>query len=261
MLRALWEHRAFIASLVRREFQLRSIRALWGSAWLVIQPASQILIYTLIFGRVLGARLPDARGELAYGVYICSGILTWGFFSELVGRSQTLFIEHAQLLKTLRFPRSALPVTLLLVTSINFAIVAAIFLIVLAFIGAWPGAVLFTALPLLLLQTALGLGIGVLTGTVNVFFRDVAHVMSVILQFWFWMTPIVYPVSIAPEGMRRIFEWNPMFPIIAGYQRIAIEHAAPAWANLAPVALFAALLLLVSLAVFRALSPDLVDEL
>ncbi len=261
MLRALWEHRAFIASLVRREFQLRSVRALWGSAWLVIEPTSQILIYTLIFGRVLGARLPDAPGELAYGVYICTGVLTWGFFAELVNRSQNLFIEHAALLKSLRFPRAALPTALLLITSINFAIVAAIFLVVLALIGEWPGMLLFAALPLLLLQTAIGLGIGILTGTVNVFFRDVAHVMNVILQFWFWLTPIVYPVSIAPEGLRRLFEWNPMFHIITGYQRITIEHVLPVWVNLVPVAAFAGALLLASFAVFRALSPDLVDEL
>jgi len=234
MLRALWEHRAFIASLVLREFQLRSARALWGSAWLVIQPASQILIYTLIFGRVLGARLPGGHGELAYGVYICSGILTWGFFSELVSRGQNLFIDHAQILKTLRFPRSALPTALLLITGVNFSIVGAIFLAVLAFIGEWPGGALFAALPLLLLQTAIGLGIGVLAGTLNVFFRDVAQAMNVVMQFWFWLTPIVYPVAIVPEGLRHFLEWNPMFHIIRGYQRIAIEHTTPAWGDLVP---------------------------
>ena len=87
-----------LASLVRREFQLRSIRALWGSAWLVLQPAAQILIYTLIFGRVLGAKLPGVSGQMTYGIYICAGVITWNYFSELVTRSQTLFLDHSDLI-------------------------------------------------------------------------------------------------------------------------------------------------------------------
>ena len=120
---------------------------------------------------------------------------------------------------------------------------------------------MFAALPLLLLQTAIGLGIGVLTGTVNVFFRDVGQAMNVVLQFWFWMTPIVYPVTIVPEGLRHLFEWNPMFHIISGYQRIAIEHSTPIWGDLVPAAVFAGASSFAGFAVFRVLSPDLVDEL
>jgi len=261
MLRALFENRAFIASLVRREFQLRSARALWGSAWLVLEPATQIVIYTLIFGRLLGARLPGVQNDMAYGFYVCAGLITWSYFAELVTRSQTLFLDHADLLKTVRFPRSTLPVALLLAASANFLILAGIFAAVLLVSGNWPGALLLAALPLLALQSAIGLGLGLLTGTLNVFFRDVGKVVGVGMQFWFWLTPIVYPVSILPEGVRHALAHNPMLPIIGGYQRIVLEGLAPEWGALwVPLALAVSLIAL-AWGVFRRLSPDLVDEL
>jgi lipopolysaccharide transport system permease protein len=261
MLRAIWQSREFIASLVRRELQVRSARALWGSMWLVLEPAAQIFVYTLIFGRVLGARMPGVENELAYGIFICAGIITWNFFAELVNRSQTVFLEHAGLLKTMSFPRSALIVALVANASINFAIVAAIFMVALGLAGAWPGWALLGALPLLGIQACFGVGIGVLTGTVNVFFRDVARSVGVAMQFGFWLTPIVYPISIVPEGFRRAYDWNPMVPIVEGYQRIVIAHAMPEWESLGWPLLLSMVVLVLGWGVFRKLGPDLVDEL
>jgi len=261
MLRALLQHRAFIASLVRREFQLRSSRALWGNAWLVLEPATQIVIYTLIFGRLLGARLPGVQNDLAYGLYLCAGLITWSYFAELVTRSQTLFLDHADLLKTVSFPRSSLPVALLVAATVNFLILAGLFALVLLATGNWPGAVVLAALPLLALQSAMGLGLGLLTGTLNVFFRDVGKAVGVGMQFWFWLTPIVYPVAILPEGVRRALDHNPMLPIISGYHGIVLEGRAPDWPALGwPLAL-AALVMAAAWATFRRLSSDLLDEL
>lgn len=261
MLRALWEYRPLVASLLQRDFQVRSVRALWGSAWLVIQPAAQIFIYTVIFSEVLRARLPGVGDRLGYGLYVCAGLVTWNYFSEILLRSQTLFLEHADLLKTIRFPRATLPVALLLGATLNFAIVSGLFLVVLVAAGRWPGAVLLGAVPLVAAQGLLAMALGVLTGTVNVFYRDVGHAMSVVLQFWFWFTPIVYPIDVVPEPFRAWLAWNPLFPITSGYQRIVLEHAAPDWGALLVV--FAATLALsgAAWAVFRSLSPDLVDEL
>jgi lipopolysaccharide transport system permease protein len=250
-----------IAGLVRRDLQLRSIRAVWGSAWLVIQPAMQIVIYTVIFAEVPRAKLPGVDDRLGYSLFLCAGLIHWNYFSELVSRSQTLFLEHADLVKTLRVPRSTLPVALLLSATVNYLIIAALFLLTLLLTDRWPGWVLLTAIPLIAVQAVLGLGIGVLSGTLNVFFRDVSQAMHVILQFWFWLTPIVYPISILPERIRDLLVWNPFFPIAVGYQQIVLERAAPAWTSLLPVALGAVLLAGISWAVFRALSRDLVDEL
>jgi len=261
LVRDLWQHRGFIASLVRREFQLRSARAVWGSAWLVIQPALQIVIYTVIFAEVLRAKLPGVSDRLAYGLFLCAGVITWGYFAELVSRSQTLFLDHAEILKTIRFPRSTLPVALWISATLNFAIIASLFLVALLLLGRWPGWPLLGALPLLACQALLGLGVGVLTGTLNVFYRDVGHAVNIILQFWFWLTPIVYPLEVVPAQLRGGFAWNPMLHLVSGYQGIVLGHAQPDWRAVTAVAVGAAFLGFAAWQVFRGLSPDLVDEL
>jgi len=262
MLRDLWQHRGLISSLVRREFQVRSVRAAWGNAWLVIHPAIQILIYTVIFAEVLRAKLPGMMNDrLAYGLYLCVGVITWGYFADLVSRSQTLFQDHADLLKTIRFPRFALPISMWIAATLNFIIVASLFLVVLAVLGRWPGWSLLAALPILVSQSLLGLGLGMLTGTLNAFYRDVGQAMAVILQFWFWLTPIVYPLAIVPEALRGAFQLNPMLPLLTGYQDIVLLRETPDWASVAPVAIASLALCLWAWIVFRSLSPDMVDEL
>lgn len=261
MVRSLWAYRGLVASLVRRDFQLRSVRAAWGSLWLVIQPAIQILIYSVVFAEVLRAKLPGSNDRLAYGLYVCSGLITWNYFAEIVVRSQTLFLDHAHLLKTIRFPRSTLPIALFASATLNFAAVAGVLLLALLLLGRWPGSLLVSAVPLLGLQGLLGLGLGVLAGTLNVFFRDVGHAMGIVLQFWFWLTPIVYPLEVVPAPLRGLLWWNPMLHLVSGCQAIVVDQRAPEWSGVAWVAALCVAVGLVAWRVFRKLSPDLVDEL
>ena len=261
LLRDLWRHRLLVAGLVRRDFQVRSVRAVWGNLWLVIQPAIQILIYTVIFAEVLRARLPGSNDQMGYALYVCVGLITWNYFSDIVMRSQTLFAQHADLLKTIRFPRSALPVALVISASIQFAIVCGLFSLMLIVVGRWPGIILVEALPLLVCQVLLAVGLGLLTGTINVFFRDVGEAVAVFLQFGFWLTPIVYPLAIVPEALRSVLVWNPMLHIIGGYQGLLLEGTAPNWQVVGLIAILSGALCVAAWGVFRALSPDLVDEL
>ena len=110
---------------------------------------------------------------MAYGIFLCSGLLTWGFFSELLSRCQFIFIEQANLLKKVRFPRITLPAVLLLSTALNFSIIFAIFLLFLAATGRFPGINILGIIPILLIQQGFALGVGLFLGTLNVFFRDV----------------------------------------------------------------------------------------
>ncbi len=261
VIRALWNYRRLILSLVRRDLQQRSAGAIWGHAWLVIQPAMQILIYTLIFGAVLGARLPGVDDRVAYGLFLCAGIINWSHFSDLLTQTQSMFLAHADTVKALRVPRSVLPVAIFLSSLVNYAIIAAIFLVALGLLGRWPGSILFAAIPLIALQSLIGIALGVLSGTINVFFRDVRQATGVILQVWFWFTPIVYPASILPESIREYLPWNPLYATTVSYQRIVIEQKPPIWNELIPVVIAAVFLAMLAWGAFRALSSDIVDEL
>ena len=108
---------------------------------------------------------------------------------------------------------------------------------------------------------ALAVGLGLALGVINVFFRDVAHAVAVALQFWFWLTPIVYPLGIVPETLRRLLVWNPLYPIVTSYQRIVVDHQWPIWSHLWLACVLTLAVAVVSEIAFRQLAPGMVDEL
>ena len=136
---ALLKYRSFVFSMVKREFRGRYLRSLFGSIWSVLNPVAMIFIYTIIFSKIMRARLSGANDTMAYGVFLCSGLLTWGFFSELLSRCLTIFIESGNLLKKVRFPRITLPAILLMSCTLNFLIIFGIFVVFLLLTGRFPG--------------------------------------------------------------------------------------------------------------------------
>jgi lipopolysaccharide transport system permease protein len=262
MLRPLWSYRGFISGSVKREFQLKYQNSMLGALWLVIQPLSMILVYTVIFSQVMRAKLPGIESGLAYSIYLCSGIITWALFAEITGRGQNVFLEHANLLKKLSFPRLCLPTIIVINSLLNFSIIFSIFLLFLLTTSNFPGLTIIATLPLLVLQVAFSIGLGITLGVLNVFFRDVGHLFNVVLQFWFWLTPIVYPATILPEWVRDpLFKFNPMAPIVAGYQNIFVYNLWPDWQSLIIPLICAIVLCRLGLRLFRKHSGEMVDEL
>lgn len=260
-LKALYQYRGFILGSVKREFQSRYRRSMLGALWLVLQPLAMILIYTLVFSQVMRAKLPGIDSSYAYSIYLCAGSLTWGLFAEIIGRAQGVFIENANMLKKLNFPRICLPAIISLSALLNFAIIFALFMLFLIVVGHFPGFSLIAMLPLLLLQMAFALGLGITLGVLNVFFRDVGQFMGIFLQFWFWFTPIVYPMAIIPEWAHRYMMMNPMADMVVAYQTILVQHQWPDWGSLWPALVISVVTLVLGLHLFRKHSADMVDEL
>ena len=234
----------------------------WRNASRVsICPIASIVIYTVIFSEIMHARLPGVDLKFAYSIYLCAGILTWNFFTEVVSRCQTVFLEHANLLKKLSFPRICLPVVVVASASFNFAVTFGIFLFFLLLSGSWPGFALIPFLVVLSLQLAFATGLGIVLGVLNVFFRDVGHLFGILLQFWFWATPIVYPLGILSDRIRPWVELNPLTPLMSAYQQIFLKGEWPQWQSLIPSAIAALLLCLCAWLLFQRRGGEMVDEL
>lgn len=107
MLNPIWRYRHFIFGSVKREFYSRYQNSLLGILWALLSPISMIFVYTVIFSRLMGARLPGNTGLFSYSIYLCAGIISWGLFSELSLKSLNMFLENANLLKKINFPRYA----------------------------------------------------------------------------------------------------------------------------------------------------------
>lgn len=261
MLRALWGYRGFILGSVRREFQSKYRNSLLGAAWTVLNPLSMIIIYTVIFAQVMHTRLPGVTNSFAYSIHLCAGVLTWGLFAEIVGRAQNTFIDNANLLKKLSFPRLCLPVIVVANALVNFAIVFGLFTVFLVVSGNFPGLPYLALVPALALLVMFAIGLGITLGVLNVFFRDVGQFFSIFLNFWFWLTPIVYSVDILPERVRSLMRLNPMARLIESFQVILVQKNWPDWFGLWPVLLLSIVLCLLGFSLFRKRSGEMVDEL
>jgi lipopolysaccharide transport system permease protein len=261
ILRSAWSYRGFISGSIKREFQSRYRNSLLGAAWTVINPLAMILVYTVIFSQVMRARLPGVDSHFAYSIYLCAGLLAWGFFAEIIGRAQNVFLEHANLIKKISFPRICLPLIVVLNAGLNFAIIFSLFLMFLIASGSFPGAPFIAVIPVLLVQILFSIGLGMIVGVLNVFFRDVGQFFGVLLQFWFWFTPIVYPPSILPSAIKPYLALNPMAPVIGAYQDIFAHAAWPRWDSLIYPALAGVLLCIVGVRMFRKRAGEMVDEL
>lgn len=259
--RSIWNYRGFIIGSVKREFQSRYRNSLLGGLWIVLHPAAMILVYSLVFSQVMRARLPGTDDSLGYAIYLCAGILTWGLFSEIMTRSLNMFIDNANMLKKLSFPRICLPAVVGLSALLNFVITISLFLVFLLICGRFPGEAIL-ALPLLVgLQLLFALGLGMILGVLNVFFRDIAQLFTLGLQLWFWFTPIVYHMSILPPKVQTLLALNPMTALIGAYQGVFLLGRWPDWSGLLPLLGLSLLLCTAGIALFRSRSGEMVDEL
>ncbi|WP_407654999.1 ABC transporter permease [Desulfuromonas thiophila] len=261
LVRALWQYRQFVFGSVKREFQLKYRNSMLGAAWTLLQPLAMILVYALIFSRVMQARLPGVDGPFAYSIYLCAGILAWGMFAEILGRAQNIFLEQAGLIKKVNFPRMTLPLIVIFSALVNFLIVFGLFLVFLLVVGQFPGWVILSLFPVLFIQILVAIGLGMIAGVLNVFFRDVGQLIVIVLQFWFWLTPIVYPASILPASLRSLLAYNPMAGLIAAWQGVLVTAVAPQWFSLLYPALLGLVLCAFGFHLFRRRSAEMVDEL
>ncbi len=259
--RALWRYRFFIASSVRNDLRARVARSHLGAAWMVLQPLAQVAIFSLVLSEVLAARLPGTTSKHAYAIYLMSGSLAWSLFSEITSRCLSIFVDNASLLKKIVFPRICLPLIVVGSALVNSLLLFIAMMAIFLLMGHLPTVELLWLLPLVAVTVAFALGLGLLLGVLNVFVRDIGQVMVIVLQLWFWLTPIVYMPSIVPGQFQSWLAFNPMLPIVQAYQQVILYQQAPIGHGVFWVAGLALLLLGAALLLFRRAAPDMVDVL
>ena len=261
IIKTLWSYRGFIGGSIKREFQSKYRKSLLGALWNILNPLAMILVYTVIFAEVMRSRLPGVANSYGYSIFLCAGTLTWGYFAEIVTRAQNVFIENASLIKKLNFPRLCLPAIIIGNASLNFIIIFGLFLIFLIFSGNFPGITIIATLPLILLMILFSIGLGITLGVLNVFFRDVGQFFGIVMTFWFWLTPIVYPITALSGQTRRLLLWNPMTNIIISFQNIFVHKQWPEWSSLWPLTMLTVFFCFMGMSLFRSHAGEMVDEL
>jgi len=262
MLRSIFQYRQFISSSIRNDLIHRFAASKLGGLWSILNPLSQVLIYALILSNVLHSKLPGlVDNRYAYAMYLMAGLLGWNLFNEIITRCLTMFVSQGNLLKKVNFPRIVMPTILggscIVNNLLLFVVMAVIFFI----LGHHFTIQILWLIPLTLSVVVLAMGMGLILGILNVFIRDIGEVIPIIMQIWFWFTPIAYPVSIIPVRYRHLFKFNPMYSIINAYHQCLVYNnpiSVKPLFLLGPIAFF---ILMFSLFLFRRAGPEMVDVL
>lgn len=257
MRKSLWSYRNFIAGSIKREFQSKCSKSIFGTIWMFVNPLYMCVIYTAIFSSIMDIK----DDQYAYTIYVGAGVLTWNFFTDILTRSQNSYIYYSDLIKKQNFPHLCLPLIILSVSGIDFIVSFAIFTTYTIIIGKFPGWPYISFLPILLLQSFFAIGLGNALGVLNVFFRDIGKIMVMLLQIWFWMTPIIYFIEKAPPQMQYLLSFNPLTAMMNAYQAILVKQQWPEWNTLIFPLTFALSICVLFLLFHRKHIAEILDDL
>lgn len=261
MLRALWQYRQFMISSIKNDFSSRFARSKLGGLWAIFNPLAQVAIYALILSNILQAKMEGIDSQYSFAIYLTAGMLGWNLFAEIVTRGLNVFVMNGNLIKKAMFPKVVLPAIAVGTCLLDNLLLFISILIIFALLGHMP-TVQIIWLPVLIFSTvALGTGLGLILGIFNVFIRDIAQVVPIVMQVLFWFTPIVYPISIIPESYRHYLYFNPMYPLVKAYQDVLVFGSAPEMSQIVTIVLVSVALLIVGFFLFMRASEEMADVL
>ncbi len=257
----IWAYRYFILSSIKTQFRARFARSKLGGLWMIFHPLAQVLIYALVLSAVLKAKLPGIDSQYAYAIYLMAGLVGWTLFIEITSRLLTVFIDNGNLIQKMSFPKLSLPLIIVGSALINFFLLFIAMIVVFAFLGHINSLTLLWIPMLVVMTIALGVGVGLVLGVLNVFIRDVGQVMTIVFQFWFWLTPVIYAPSMLPDEYRHFLSWNPMTGIIEGYHSVLVYNKSPDLSQLIYPMIVSAIMLILALFLYRKSNREMADLL
>jgi ABC-type polysaccharide/polyol phosphate export permease len=244
-IRLLWTRRELVISLTRRDLQTRYKGSVVGIVWSVLHPLLLAGIYTVAVRFVLRIQIPN------YAIFVLSGLLPWMFFTSSLTIASLSIVNQGQLVKKIAFPREALPIAAVSGQLVHFTIAYLVVVPAMAWlqIGVSPALL---ALPVLMLLLAVFTGgLALLIAAAQVYFRDTRHLLDVLLQLWFWVTPIIYSMELVPERFRSLFDLNPLVPFLRAFRTVVLGFQLPSGADASLLATMAVLVMSIGYAGFQ----------
>ena len=253
-----------LKTFVKQDLKDRYVGSVLGGLWSFVTPLIQIAMFALIFSKLMGSRLESFGAEFSqhgYAIYLIIGIIAWASFATTMLRVASVFREKSGLLGKVHLSLLSLPLYILVSEGVIFF----------ASIGFYMGYLMLIKYPLnefwlflpviYFVQQLLAYSIGYFLGVIGVFVADVKEFLNVALQLWFWLTPIVYVVSILDAKFQALLAWNPMTHIIGSYRDVVITNENPINIDLLMVLLVSLTILAIGLWLSNKLEKDIRDLL
>jgi len=259
-LRNLVERRSLLFQLVRRDFEQRFVGSAVGWIWGVIHPLVLLASWWFVFVGCLHLELKGAV-TTNYPLFLFSGMLPWLLFSDTVQRSATSLLDQSNLITRTVFPSEIVPVSVFLSAVVSHGLAVAL-MVAAAGVMLNQISIFLLLLPLyVLVLGSFAVGVGWMVASLHVFQRDTAQVMNVVLQFWFWLTPIFFTEDHYPAKARFLLRVNPLYYLVRAYRSLLLTSALPDFRDLAVAAAYGAATFVVGGLFFRYMKRGFADVL
>lgn len=269
LLTPLLSRRDLTVNLTLRELRGKYKRSALGWAWSLLNPLASVATFAIVFRFFLKVPLitGDPSGLRVYALYLVCGLLPWNFLANGIVGGMSAVVGNANLIKKVFFPRQLLVLGSTLSWGISLCIemsvVSVAMLVAGNFVLPWIPAVVLV----LVLQAIFVLGIALLMGSAAVYFRDLEHLVGILLQLWFYATPIIYPMKLVTDQgvhhpwMLRLYDLNPMVHFVEVYRNLLYDLRGPTLNDIAVLVVAAAVSLTIGSLVFARLEPRFAEEL
>jgi homopolymeric O-antigen transport system permease protein len=250
--REIYRYRELIWALALKELRVRYKRSVLGFVWALLNPLLMMIVLTLVFGTIMRFSIDH------YAVFLLSMLLPWTFFTQALTYSVESVVGNADLLKKVRIAKLVFPVSAVVSNIINFLlslIPLALLIVVLRFPLHWTWIYLPIPMVGLFLFT---LGSAFFFASVNVFFRDISHIVQIILSAWFYVSPIIYSLDFIPAKHRWLFKFNPMLYVLNGFRLSIYYGQLPSWQSVGMSLACGVAALVVGFGLFRRLQESFV---
>jgi lipopolysaccharide transport system permease protein len=213
-LRELWDYRELLYLLASRDVKVRYKQTVLGIAWAVIQPIFMMAVFTVFFGRLAGV----PSDGIPYPLFAFAGLLPWMFFSNVVTNCANSLVGNANLITKVYFPRMIIPAAAVGAGLVDFGISFLLLVALMIYYGVGVTVWILLLPVLFLLLTLASLAVGMGLSALNVQYRDVRYALPFVIQFWMFVTPVIYPASMVPDRWRWILWLNPLTGVIQGFR-------------------------------------------
>lgn len=216
----LWVYRELLYVLTIRDIKVRYKQTALGFAWAIIQPVMMMVVFSIFFGHL--AQMPSEG--FPYPIFVYAALLPWTFFANSITNSANSLVGSANLVSKVYFPRIIIPLSSVGSGLVDFAVSAAVLLLLMIYYGVGLTLHLLMAPVLVAAAVLTALGVGTCLAALNVAYRDFRYVVPFLVQFWLFATPVVYPATLVPRNWQWVLYLNPMAGVIEGFRSAFLDR-------------------------------------
>ena len=254
-LKELYTYREMLFNLVKKDLRTRYKGSVLGFFWTFLNPLLQLMVYTFVFSVVMRA------GIEKYYIYLFVALVPWIFFSTSLTSSSASIIGNKDLIKKIYFPRIIIPMAVVNGAFMNMLFTMIVVFVALIFSGIGISWYIILLPIIMVLEYLLVLGLAFVISALNVYFRDLEHILGILTMAWMYATPILYDIDMVPQNLQPLFKLNPMTPIVLAFRNILYYKTMPDLSHMGLILIWSIGFIVLGYFIFNKLQKGFAEEL